>query len=192
MKQITSHLYFRLFGGIKPSQNSPDSDWFKVAKRAVLLLVSVAFFSFQLSTTQAIATELDVGTRTLPLNAEEQPIVLTLDQIQQGKRLFDSTCSQCHASGTTKTNPIVGLDPEALAKATPRRDTVEGMVDYMHNPTTYDGEKSIAELHPSTASSDVFPEMRNLTDDELRSIAGYILLQPKVIGQKWGGGKIYY
>ncbi len=155
-------------------------------------MISIAFFSFQVLIPPAIATELDVGTRTLPLNAEEQPIVLTLDQIQRGKQLFDSTCSQCHASGTTKTNPIVGLDPEALAKATPRRDTVEGMVDYLHNPTTYDGERSIAELHPSTASSDVFPEMRNLTDEELRAISGYILLQPKVIGQKWGGGKIYY
>jgi photosystem II cytochrome c550 len=51
---------------------------------------------------------------------------------------------------------------------------------------------SIAELHPSTQSTDIFPKMRNLTDDDLVAIAGHILIQPKVVGQKWGGGKIYY
>jgi len=24
------------------------------------------------------------------------------------------------------------------------------------------------------------------------AIAGHVLLQPKVVGDKWGGGKIYY
>ncbi len=174
------------------TQIARQSDLSKITQRAIWLTIAIVFFCFQIFSTEAISAEFDVGTRTLPLNDAEETMVISLDQIQQGKHLFDSTCSQCHASGTTKTNPIVGLDPEALAKANPRRDTVEGMVDYLHNPTTYDGEMSIAELHPSTASSDIFPEMRNLTDEELRAIAGYILLQPKVIGQKWGGGKIYY
>jgi photosystem II cytochrome c550 len=86
----------------------------------------------------------------------------------------------------------VGLDPEALALATPPRTNIEALVDYMHNPTTYDGAESIAELHPSTQSTDIFPKMRNLTEDDLVAIAGHILLQPKIVGQKWGGGKIYY
>jgi photosystem II cytochrome c550 len=34
--------------------------------------------------------------------------------------------------------------------------------------------------------------MRNLTEDDLQAIAGYILIQPRVVGVKWGGGKIYY
>jgi photosystem II cytochrome c550 len=62
----------------------------------------------------------------------------------------------------------------------------------MKNPTSYDGVESIAEVHPSLKSQDNFPEMRNLTEDDLTAIAGHILLQPKVIGEKWGGGKIYY
>lgn len=65
-------------------------------------------------------------------------------------------------------------------------------MDYIKNPTTYDGEYEISELHPSIKSADIFTEMRNLTDDDLKAIAGYILVQPKVIGIKWGGGKIYY
>jgi photosystem II cytochrome c550 len=34
--------------------------------------------------------------------------------------------------------------------------------------------------------------MRSLSEDDLFAIAGHILLQPKVLSEKWGGGKIYY
>jgi photosystem II cytochrome c550 len=44
----------------------------------------------------------------------------------------------------TKTNPNVGLDPEALSLATPR-DNIDALVDYLKNPTSYDGLESIAE-----------------------------------------------
>jgi photosystem II cytochrome c550 len=36
----------------------------------------------------------------------------------------------------TKTNPNVGLEPEALSLATPRRDSMDALVDYLKNPTT--------------------------------------------------------
>jgi len=62
----------------------------------------------------------------------------------------------------------------------------------MKDPTSYDGENSIAELHPSIKSAEIFPKMRNLTDEDLFAIAGHILVQPKVVAEKWGGGKIYY
>ena len=38
----------------------------------------------------------------------------------------------------------------------------------------------------------VIPRMRSLTDDDLYSIAGHIMLSPKILSEKWGGGKIYY
>ena len=41
-------------------------------------------------------------------------------------------------------------------------------------------------------SAEIFPKMRNLTDEDLFTIAGHILLQPKIVSEKWGGGKIYY
>ena len=47
-----------------------------------------------------------------------------------------------------KTNPNVGLDTEGLTLATPTRNCIAGLVDYMKNPTTYDGFESIAEVHP--------------------------------------------
>lgn len=139
----------------------------------------------------AEAAEFDDAIRTVALN-EKQTVTLSPEQAKRGKRLFISTCSVCHTGGITKTNPNVGLDPEALSLATPRRNTIEGLVDYMKNPTTFDGLESIAEIHPSIKSADIFPKMRVLTEDDLFTIAGHILIQPKVVAEKWGGGKIYY
>jgi photosystem II cytochrome c550 len=161
-------------------------------RRIIGLVVATVLLTFQLFVASATAVELDEGTRTVPLNDQGDTMVLSLKQVKEGKRLFQYACAQCHVGGVTKTNQNVGLDPETLALATPVRNNIEGLVDYMKNPTTYDGEEEIAELHPSTKSADIFPGMRNLTEDDLVAIAGHILLQPKILGEKWGGGKIYY
>ena len=139
-----------------------------------------------------LSLELDESTRTVQLAKDGQMIVLTPEQVKRGKRLFNNTCAQCHNGGITKTNPNIGLDPESLVLATPSRDNVDGLIDYMKNPTSYDGEMYIAELHPSIKSAEIFPKMRNLTDEDLFAIAGHILIQPKIASEKWGGGKIYY
>lgn len=161
-------------------------------KRLIGLAVATMLFTFQLVVGSATAVELSEAVRSVPLNENGDSVVLSLKQVKEGKRLFNFACAQCHAGGVTKTNQNVGLDPEALALATPPRNNVESLVDYMKNPTTYDGEEEIAELHPSTKSADIYPAMRNLTEDNLVEIAGHILLQPKIVGDKWGGGKIYY
>jgi photosystem II cytochrome c550 len=162
-----------------------------MVRRYFGLLAATVFFAFQLWTGVAQAAVLDEATRTVTLNGDGDSITLTRQQYEGGHKLFDAACATCHIGGVTKTNPSIDLD-DALALASPRRDTVEGLVDYMKNPTTYDGEESIAEIHPSLKSSDIFPKMRNLTDDELTNIGGYILVQPKVLGDRWGGGKIYF
>jgi len=146
-------------------------------------------FSFVISSSLAI--ELDDATRTVALNSSKS-VTLSPEQVKRGKRLFLSTCSVCHTGGITKTNPNVGLDSEALTLATPIRSNIEGLVDYMKNPTTFDGLESIAEIHPSIKSADIFPKMRSLTEDDLFAIAGHVLVQPKIVAEKWGGGKIYY
>ena len=148
-------------------------------------------FTFMLNS-PASAIELDEATRTVSLSEDGKTAVLTTEQIKRGKRLFNSSCSTCHVGGITKTNPNVGLDTEALTLATPTRNSIEGLVDYMKNPTTYDGLESIAEIHPSIRSADIFPKMRTLTEDDLYAIAGHILVQPKIVAEKWGGGKIYF
>jgi len=161
-------------------------------KRYIWVVAVTVFLAFQLFVGGATAAELDKATRTISLNDEGDTTTLSLEQVAEGKRLFNYACGQCHVGGVTKTDPNVGLDPESLALANPRRDNLEALVDYMHNPTTYDGLSDISEIHPSTKSTDIFPKMRNLTEDDLVAIAGHILLQPKVVGEKWGGGKIYY
>ncbi len=154
---------------------------------------SILFFSlFSISVLNASAIDLDEATRTVVQDASGNTVVLTPEQVKRGKRLFNATCGACHVGGITKTNPNVGLDPEALSLATPRRDNIDALVDYLKNPTSYDGFESIAEVHPSIKSADIYPRMRSLTDEDLTAISGHILLQPKVLTEKWGGGKTYY
>jgi photosystem II cytochrome c550 len=161
-------------------------------KQAFLLTLAAFLFIFQLAVSPASASELDAETRTLPVNAAGETVTLTQKQVIKGSRLFSATCGQCHLKGVTKTDPNVGLDPEALALATPPRDTIESLVDYLYNPTTYDGEEEISERHPSMKSTDIYPKMRNLTDEDLFEISAHILLQPKVMGNQWGTGKTKY
>ncbi|HEY9845101.1 MAG TPA: photosystem II cytochrome c-550 [Candidatus Caenarcaniphilales bacterium] len=158
-------------------------------KRYIWLMVATVFFVFQMLAGSATAARINEATRTVKLNEQGDTVVLTPQQVEDGQRLFNFACAQCHAGGVTKTNPNIDLKPETLALATPPRDSIEGLVDYMKNPTTYDGEESIAELHPSLKSADVYPKMRNLTEDDLVAIAGHTLFQPKVVGDRWGAGK---
>nr|WPV76448.1 cytochrome c550 of photosystem II [Naviculales sp.] len=156
-------------------------------------LFSLVFFGiFSIFVATASAIDLDEATRTIVADGSGKTIVLTPEQVKRGKRLFNTTCGACHVGGITKTNPNVGLDAEALSLATPRRDNIAGLVDFLKNPTTYDGLESIAEIHPSIKSADIYPRMRSLTDEDLTAISGHILLQPKIASEKWGGGKIYY
>ena len=156
----------------------------------ILSVLFVCVFSIFITTASAI--DLDEATRTVVKDSSGKTVVLTPEQVKRGKRLFNATCGACHVGGITKTNPNVGLDPEALSLATPRRDNIDALIDYMKNPTSYDGLDSIAEVHPSIKSADLYPRMRSVTDEDLVAISGHILLQPKIVAEKWGGGKIYY
>lgn len=152
--------------------------------------ITSLIFGILLKPVQAI--ELDEITRTVQLEESGKTVILTPEQVKRGKRLFNNSCAQCHNGGITKTNPNIGLELESLSLATPARDNINSLVDYIKDPTSYDGTTSIAELHPSIKSAEIFPKMRNLTDDDLYAIAGHILIQPKIAAEKWGGGKIYY
>ena len=161
-------------------------NWQKFFSFATLFVLLCSTNSFCLW-----ANDLDAAIRTVPLNGLKN-VTLTPEQVRRGKRLFNNSCSVCHTGGITKTNPNVGLDSSALNLARPTRNTIEGLMDFMKNPTTFDGIDSIAEIHPSIKSADIFPKMRSLTEDDLYAIAGHILIQPKIVAEKWGGGKIYY
>jgi photosystem II cytochrome c550 len=150
--------------------------------------LATLFLTTNVSPTYAL--ELDEDTRTVTLDGKGNSVVITPEQVKRGKRLFNNACGTCHVGGLTKTNPNVGLDTESLSLATPPRDNITSLVAYFKDPTTYDGLDSISEVHPSIKSADIFPKMRSLTDEDLFAIAGHILLQPKVVNEKWwqGGG----
>ena len=152
--------------------------------------LAALFLTTNVSPVQAL--ELDEDTRTVTLDGKGNSVVLTPEQVKRGKRLFNNACGTCHVGGLTKTNPNVGLDTESLSLATPVRDNITNLVAYFKDPMSYDGLDSISEIHPSIKSADIFPKMRSLTDEDLFAVAGHILLQPKVVNEKWGGGKIYY
>jgi photosystem II cytochrome c550 len=158
-----------------------------LARLLVLPLALLVGFAAPANAAQWTAEQL-----TVPANADGTAVTFSEQEVKAGRKVFNSSCGECHAGGITKTNQNVGLDPETLSLATPPRDNVEALVDYMKDPTSYDGEYSIADLHPSMRSSDVFVKMRDLTDEDLLLMAGFILVAPKVQGQQWGGGKIYF
>ena len=163
-----------------------------MTKKSSQILGILSFCIFNSFGFNALAIDLDEATRTVVSDSSGKTTVLSPEQVKRGKRIFNATCGACHLGGITKTNPNVGLDPEALSLATPRRDNIAALVDYLNNPVTYDGIESIAEVHPSIKSADIYPRMRSMTDEDLFSIAGHIMLQPKIVTEKWGGGKIYY
>ncbi len=158
-----------------------------LARLLVLPLALLVGFAGPANAAQWTAEQL-----TVPANADGTAVTFSEQEVKAGRKVFNSSCGECHAGGITKTNQNVGLDPETLALASPPRNSVDSLVDYMKDPTSYDGEYSIADLHPSMRSSDVFVKMRDLTDEDLRLMAGFILVAPKVQGQQWGGGKIYF
>ena len=156
----------------------------------VFSILVVGIFGFFVTTASAI--DLDEATRTVVSDSKGNTVVLSPEQVKRGKRLFNATCGACHVGGVTKTDQNVGLDPETLSLATPPRDNIDALVNFLKNPTTYDGLESIAEVHPSIKSADIYPRMRSVTDEDLTAISGHILLQPKIVAEKWGGGKIYF
>ena len=157
--------------------------------RALLVLPMALLVCFA---TPAMAAQWTTAELTVPSDASGTLVTFSEQDVKTGRKLFNNSCGECHAGGITKTNQNVGLDPETLALATPARNNVAARVDYLKDPTSYDGEYSISDLHPSLRSSDVFVKMRDLNEDDLRLMAAYILVAPNVQGVQWGGGKIYF
>ncbi|ACB52303.1 photosystem II extrinsic protein, cytochrome c550 [Crocosphaera subtropica ATCC 51142] len=161
-----------------------------MVKRFILMAIAAIFFFLQFPIHNANALELTEETRTVPLNEEGETITLTSEQITNGQRLFIRECTQCHLQGKTKTNNNVSLGLEDLSLAEPPRDNVLGLVDYLKYPTSYDGEDDYTELHVNVSRPDIYPELRDFTEDDLYDVSGYILVAPKL--DSYWGGSIYF
>ena len=102
--------------------------------KGLLILVPVLIGLVMVS--PAEAARWDAETLTVPGNPEGTQVTFSEQEINTGRKVFNTSCGTCHAGGITKTNQNVGLDPETLALATPARDNVEALVDYMKDPTS--------------------------------------------------------
>mmetsp|Transcript_117257 Transcript_117257/g.365141 ORF Transcript_117257/g.365141 Transcript_117257/m.365141 type:complete len:160 (+) Transcript_117257:1-480(+) len=155
-------------------------------------LVAGAALSALLLIASAGPARADLEDTAIPIDGKGKTVNLTKEEIIRGKRLFNAACASCHVGGGTRTNQNVGLGFEELSGAQPARNTVEGLVDYLNAPTTYDGLKDISEVHPSIKAADIWPKMRTMKQKDLYDMSAYILYQNFTIPEKWGGGKQYY
>lgn len=154
-------------------------------KKFVLIFIVGVIFAWQSFVGSANALSLSEEIRTIPLNESGETITLSNQEALKGSRLFVSNCAQCHIQGKTKTNPNVSLSKEALANALPARDNLLGLMDYIKHPTSYDGEEDLTLLHVNTERPDLWPEIRNYSEDDIKAVAGHILIQA-FSDPKWG------
>mmetsp|Transcript_67983 Transcript_67983/g.148080 ORF Transcript_67983/g.148080 Transcript_67983/m.148080 type:complete len:224 (-) Transcript_67983:73-744(-) len=134
----------------------------------------------------------DVEDTVIKADDKGKTMTMTKEQLVRGKRLFNAACANCHVGGGTRTNQNVGLALEELKGASPSRDNVESIVNFLNSPMTYDGLYDISEVHCSIKSADLFPKMRSMKQQDLTDMSAYILYQNATIPEKWGGGKQYY
>jgi photosystem II cytochrome c550 len=126
-----------------------------------------AYVSRYLRVTDPIALEVDQGATRL----------FSATELTTGKQLFERNCLNCHVAGTTLPNPSVSLSLEDLHGATPRRDTIAGLVTYLRQPMVYDGSEEsdwCRQIPPSW-----------LSDAQVESLAGFILRAAQV-APGWG------
>jgi photosystem II cytochrome c550 len=161
-----------------------------MVKRFFWVAIATVFFVFQFNINSVSALELDSDTRTIVLNEAGETTTLSSKEVTEGQRLFNSACTKCHLQGKTKTNNNVSLGVSDLAGAEPRRDNLLALVDYLKHPTSYDGENDLTEEHPNVSRPDLYPEFKNVTEDDVYSVAGYMLVAPK-LDERWGG-TIYF
>jgi photosystem II cytochrome c550 len=161
-----------------------------MVKRFFWVAIATVFFIFQFQISSASALELDGETRTIPLNQDGESVTLSSQQVASGQQIFNSSCTKCHLQGKTKTNNNVSLGLADMAGAEPPRTNVLALVDYLKHPTSYDGEKDLSEEHPNVTRTDLYPELRNLSEDDVFDVASYMLIAPK-LDERWGG-TIYF
>ncbi|MBA4733217.1 MAG: cytochrome c-550, partial [Synechococcus sp.] len=85
--------------------------------KGLLILVPVLIGLVLASPAEAVRW--DAETLTVPGNPEGTQVTFSEQEINTGRKVFNTSCGTCHAGGITKTNQNVGLDPETLALATP-------------------------------------------------------------------------
>merc|ERR1719382_848566 len=174
-----------------PGGRAPEADGQEAWGAAARFLAGAVLGAVLLATSAGPARA-DVEDVAIPVDGKGKTTSLSKETLNRGKKLFNASCAICHVGGGTRTNQNVGLALEELNGAFPPRGSIEGLVDYLNNPTTYDGLRDISENHPSIRGQDVWPKMRSMKQQDLYDISGYIMYNTQTIPEKWDGGKQYY
>jgi photosystem II cytochrome c550 len=118
-------------------------------------------------------------TESVPLEVDEQghTRLFSPEDLSAGKQLFESSCLNCHVGGTTLPDPTVPLSLTALKGASPRRDTINGLVAFLRQPMTYDGSEE-------TPWCRQVPETW-LSQEQVERLAGFVLRAAQ-IAPGWG------
>eukprot|EP00933_Yihiella_yeosuensis_P020690 TRINITY_DN1652_c0_g1_i1.p1 TRINITY_DN1652_c0_g1~~TRINITY_DN1652_c0_g1_i1.p1 ORF type:complete len:222 (-),score=49.86 TRINITY_DN1652_c0_g1_i1:98-763(-) len=169
------------------AQETESTAWDSAMRVAAGLMLGAL-----LTVSSALPAKADIEDVSISVDGKGKTTQLTKEGLVRGKRLFVAACASCHVGGGTRTNQNVGLGIEELNGANPPRNTLEGIVDYLNSPTTYDGLKDISDIHPSIRQADLWPKMRSMKQQDLSDISAYILYMTQTIPEKWGGGKQYY
>jgi photosystem II cytochrome c550 len=117
-----------------------------------------AYIARYLQVTDPISLELDDQGQTRSFNLQE---------LTAGKKLFEQNCLSCHVGGATLPEPSVPLSLKALQGATPSRDTINGLVAYLRQPMTYDGNEETSSCRKVSENW--------LSQAEVETVAGFVL-----------------
>ncbi|MGJ3254582.1 MAG: photosystem II cytochrome PsbV2 [Elainellaceae cyanobacterium] len=103
----------------------------------------------------------------LNFNQQGDSRLFSADDLSEGKQLFEENCINCHVGGSTLPDPTVSLSLDALHGASPPRDNISNLVQYLRLPMTYDGSEE-------TYWCRQVPESW-MSDSEVENLSAFIL-----------------
>jgi photosystem II cytochrome c550 len=113
----------------------------------LFLIIILIGLNFLMTSSPAYAASVDpvirryFGTEPIEIQFDRQGTThqFTLEELNEGKELFDNSCINCHAGGLTFLGSDVSLSLADLRAATPPRETLNSFITYMRYPLSYDG-----------------------------------------------------
>lgn len=157
--------------------------WLGRFRQAWALLCAIVLAFVIVAPAQAAKIDPDVqryltpdGPAAVPLDLEGHTQEFSARALTRGRDIFMENCAYCHANGLTLPYPAVSLTLDDLAGATPRRDNIDGFVEYMRYPMTYDGSEETywcREVPESWLSREQLEELAAFTLRSAEKVPGW-------------------
>ncbi len=105
----------------------------------------------------------------MELDAEGHTRLFSAGDFSAGKQLFAQNCLNCHVGGATLPDPTISLSLATLQGATPPRNNINSLVEYLRQPMTYDGSEESFWCRQVPESWMSQPDIENLAAFVLRA-----------------------